>query len=165
MNARVTPVRRPRQRGAVAIEAALIMAFVMLPVMAFVLFLGRYFWYYSVAQKAAHDATLYMASAPLVEIKNNSAANLARYITEQETGDLDAATVETMGVVINCGYRIPANSSVITPFSCNYNSTPAIIQIGITLTVADPFFSAVTGTLGVGGLNIAAGATMRYVGR
>lgn len=166
MRNRSRPFSLQRQRGAVAIEAALVTTFILLPVLAFTLFFGRYFWYYTVAQKAVHDATLYLASAPLSDLRSNNAGTLTEEIIATELSDIDVATLSTKGVSIGCFYRIPANAQFLSLFPCNTNATPAVVRASLTVTVRDPFLAPLARlTLGADGASILAGATMRYVGR
>ena len=165
MTSRVPGLRTTYQRGAVAVEAAICMAFILVPLLALILLFGRYFWYYSVAQKAAHDAAVFLATAPLSEIKNAGAAEFATNMIGWETGDLDASTIETLAPTAICGYRVPASSTYISWFICNSTATPVEVRAGVVMTVADPFFSPITrGILGVNGLPILVGVNLRYVG-
>lgn len=155
-----------RQKGAVAIEAALVITFILIPLLAFVLFFGRYFWYYTIAQKAVHDATLYLASAPLVDLRSSGATSFAEGIIGRELADMDEATLSTKGVIAACFYRIPANSPYLSLFPCSTNAMPVEVRASISMTVSDPFLWPFTGPMmGNEGLSILAGATMRYVGR
>ena len=119
-------LRPASESGSVSVEAAIVIALILLPLLAATLFLGRYFWYYKVAQKAAHDAALYMASAPLSEVKGTGAIGLATYIMDRELSDVDPTTTAQSSVV--CGYRVPANSSNILWIGCTSTSTPARVQ-------------------------------------
>lgn len=153
------------ESGSVAVEAAACIGFILLPVLAFVLLFGRYFWYYTVAQKAAHDAAVYMAGAPLSEIKSGKGASgLAGDIIAWETGDLDADTSTTVGTTVMCGYKL-GFSTDIQWFTCNSSSTPVAIRTGVTMTVTDPFLSPVTNAIfGSDGIPILTGVSMSYAG-
>jgi Flp pilus assembly protein TadG len=155
-----------RQKGAVAVEAALVTTFILLPLVAFILFFGRYFWYYTAAQKAVHDATLYLASAPLVDLRSNNAGTLSEGIIVSELADIDQTALSTKTVVIVCFYRIPASATFLSVFPCGINATPVSVRASLSITVSDPFLAPFTGPIvGADGLIILAGATMRYVGR
>jgi Flp pilus assembly protein TadG len=152
------------QRGAAAVEAAIVIALVLLPVLGCTLYLGRFMWYYTVAQKAVHDASLYMAGAPLNEIKGIAAATLAASIITEETADLDTST-ETYPTA-NCGYKLSPNSTNINFVNCNPTKVPVAVQAAIAMTVTDPFLSGITTPiLGGTGLTIFVDSTMTYVGR
>lgn len=163
----IPPARPRRQDGSVAVEAALIIALVLVPLMAFILLFGRYFWYYTVAQKATHDATLYLASASLADIRSSGAPGLAGKIVEREMGDLDATTRSTLGWTTECWFRFPATAPYLSPFPCSTNTmTPILVRTSLSMTVTDPFLSPMTNSLiGNDGLLIMAQGTMRYVGR
>lgn len=159
-------IRSKRQRGSVAVEASLIITLILIPLLAFILLFGRYFWYYTVAQKAVHDATLYLASAPLADIRSNAASGLARRIIESETADLDTSTASTLAFTTECWFRIPANSANVAPFPCATNAVLAVVRVSVSMTVTDPFLSPFTQpTVGSDGFSIIAAAGMRYAGR
>jgi Flp pilus assembly protein TadG len=153
-----------RQRGAAAIEAAIIIPFILLPILACMLFLSRFIWYYSVAQKAVHDSALYMAGAPPAELKGTEASTLALSIIAQETADLDSTT-ETYPA-INCGYKLSPNSTTIIFTTCNPTKVPVAVQSTMAMTVSDPIFSTITAPiLGGDGLTIFVYSMMNYAGR
>ena len=84
------PTPHSSQRGIAAVEMAIVLmalvAFLTMPV-----FFARYFWCYSVAQKAAQDAARFMSTVPLVEIK--SAAMVAEAVTVAKTIEIGRAHV------------------------------------------------------------------------
>jgi hypothetical protein len=152
---------RQSQEGAVAVEAALCMAFVLVPLLFFILLFGKFFWYYTAAQKAIHDATLYMASAPLSEVRSRHAEQLARDIMTQETEDFDLAT--TTEPSIDCGYK---SGSTIRFRDCLTTGTPVAMQATIMLTVPHPFFLPISNTATLSdSISIFIGSEMPYVGR
>lgn len=156
---------RKSEGGSAAIEAAACIGFVLVPMLAFILLFGRYFWYYSVAQKAAHDAAVYMAGAPLSEIKSSKgAAGLAGDIVGWETADLDSGTSASMGFLAMCGVKL-GFSTDIQWYPCSSSTTPVAVRASMTLTVTDPFLSPITNAVwGSDGIPIFAGVTMNYVG-
>lgn len=155
-----------RQQGSAAVEAALIIPLILVPLLAFILLLGRYFWYYTVAQKAVHDAALALATSSPADIRSFAASGLALQIIRGETADLDASTTSTLGVTTECWFRVPANSAFVSPFACSTNAPLALVRTSVSMTVTDPFLSGITGpVLGSDGLTIMTGVTMRYVGR
>lgn len=153
------------QRGAVAVEAAVIILFVLLPLIAFCLFFGRYFLYYTVAQKAAHDAALYLSNAPLNEIKavGSPAVVLANTIIAAETAEMSlSAAAEPTAI---CEFKTNASAPPIWG-NCNNTYKPIRVRAGVSLSVADPFFTAVTWFVTRGNpIPIWADATMNYNGR
>lgn len=154
-----------RQQGSVAIEAALSIAFILVPLLAFILLFGRYFWYYNAAQKAAHDAALYLAVAPLTDIRSNDAGNLANVIMDSGLDDMDQLTVATKGQSAFCLYPT-AYPNVLMPLSCATNARPAAVRATISITVNDPFLAPFTEPVfGYEGLPITAAATLPYAGQ
>jgi len=147
------------QQGAVAIEAAFCMAFILLPLFAFIFVLGNFFWYYTAAQKAVHDAALYMSGAPLAEVRNKGADVLAADIVLQETADIrPTAQVNSS---IECGYS-PVNSTFIVYRECYDANTPVSVQATLSLTVPQPFFS---GIVQADSITILLFSQMPYVGK
>lgn len=153
------------QRGSVAVEAALIITLILIPLLAFILFFGRYFWYYTVAQKAVHDATLILSGMHLTDIKNNSASAFVQGVVGHALSDLDQDTLSTNGVSLTCFYRVPANSQNLAIYPCTFNARPAAVRVAVAMIVEDPFLSPFTfPMIGADGINIFAGVTMNYRG-
>ncbi|OON60726.1 hypothetical protein B0920_17345 [Massilia sp. KIM] len=147
------------QEGAVAVEAAVCITFVLLPLFVLVFVFGNFFWYYTAVQKSVHDAALYMSAAPLAEIKNKAAEELARDIQFHETADFRlGATLESS---IECGYPI-GNSSFVLYARCNTTNTPVAVQAMTSMTVPQPFFFDFMGNESI---NIIVFSQMPYVGR
>jgi len=164
------PSRRPRwqrQDGSVAVEAALTIALILVPMLTFMLLFGRYYWYYSAAQKAVHDATLAISNLPLADIRNGRAEELAMRIVNWETEDFDATSRSTRIPTVDCWYRFPANAVVLSRFGCATASlTPVMVRTSLTMTVHDPFLSPLLASEGKSGeIMIIAEMTMRYVER
>jgi len=147
------------QKGAVAVEAAICMALILTPLLLFILLFGRFFWHYTVVQKAMHDATLYMAGAPLFELKTNAAAALANDILAKETADLDKTT--KLEPWTSCGYKVSPSSYYLVFGSCDRSVPPAAVQTNIIMTLPDPFRFVKTGT---GKVKFVLTATMTYAG-
>lgn len=158
MSARRHAIGRQAQAGAVAVEAAFCMAFILLPLFAFVFIFGNFFWYYTAAQKSVHDAALYMSGAPLAEVRNNDADVLATEILMQETADI-RPTASTQPS-IECGYS--PNSTVVLYRECVNNLTPVAVQATLVLSVPQPFFSDY---LNAGDITIIVFSQMPYVGK
>jgi hypothetical protein len=96
-------LRRHAQKGSVAVEAAAVLL-VMTTLLSHPLFFARCFWHYTVIQKAAHDATLFLATVPKGDMRHPvrgvAAANIATYIARAETAELDS-----WGDISGCGRR------------------------------------------------------------
>lgn len=151
---------RTSQQGAAAVEAAVIMSLVLVPLFALILLFGKFFWHYSVIQKAVHDAALFMAVAPLSEIRNNGAATVAAEIIAREVDELDSST--TVVAFATCGYRVAAASFYMVFVSCSSPNTPAAVQSTVMVTFSDPFFSEIIGRTSI---QYTIPATMSYGGR
>ncbi|MGH8855676.1 MAG: TadE/TadG family type IV pilus assembly protein [Telluria sp.] len=150
---------RHAQGGAVAVEAAICMTFVLVPLFALIFAFGNFFWYYTAVQKAVHDAALYMSGAPLAEIKSKASDALASEILAQETADFHLVT--TIESSVECGYKV-GNSTFVVYARCNTTNTPVSVQAMTSLTVPQPFFFAL---MGKARMNIIVFSQMPYVGR
>ena len=94
---------RKSATGSVAVEMAIILP-IFLTLLAGPLFIARLAWMYSAGQKAAHDATRFLATASQADLRTagtgfNEArvAGLARWIAQEELGDV---VQSTDGIVI-----------------------------------------------------------------
>lgn len=153
-------LRRRSERGSVAIEAAILLPILIL-FLAVPLFFARVFWYYSVAQKAAHDAARYLATASHVEMMTLGAddgdapvAALAKAIVMAETDEirpvLDARTVAVQCDLNVCGWQIPQT-----------------VRVSVRLRVSDNILGAITDDFYMvngQGINLTADVTMGYAG-
>lgn len=158
----LTSVMPKRQEGSVAVEAALCMTFILVPLFYFVLLFGKYHWYYTAAQKAVHDAALYMATAPLSEIKGGGSVGLAMDIMVKETSDFSGDT--TINPSILCSYRFP-NSTFSFWAPCDNLNTPIAVQAAMSLNIVHPFFKPITSAVtGNDSINLWALSQMAYAG-
>jgi Tfp pilus assembly protein PilW len=146
--------RSRRQRGIAAVELALVLpAFVLL--LAATVFLGRTLYHYQVMQKAAHDATRYLASAPALEVSSSArmagTVAIAKAIADAEIADLHTGGAPpVVSVMCNsggacAGFSIPVNVGVRIES-----------LLGDDLVPVNPY--------GLNGVDLTAQATMRYVG-
>jgi hypothetical protein len=152
--------RRRSQKGSVAVEAAVCIALILVPLVGFMFAFGKFFWHYTVVQKATHDAVLYMAKAPLAEVRSGQAATMANFILRRETGDLDSGTQVTAS--LQCGFRQSVNSFSLAPGPCDLANIPFAVQSTVIMTMRDPF------SLGAGGgskLQFVLNARMRHAGK
>jgi len=144
------PAARPRERGAVAIETA----FMILLLTTFLglssVTLAIYFYQYSAAQKAAHDAALYLSTAPRMEMTtagpdgSPAALGLARKIIVAEmTGRIPFRATLEPG--FSCGYRQTSGSISQKPCTTTNNqiATQVLTQIYVSLDL--PFVNPFTG--------------------
>lgn len=110
----------PRQQGVAAIELALILLFFMalLPV---VLLFGRALFMYTAVQKSAHGAARYMATLPLQQMTNYTAAAQATAFAVQMVQDALAETGPVLPgflIRVECVYAsgdYPCGSYAVRP--------------------------------------------------
>ncbi|UVW26845.1 TadE/TadG family type IV pilus assembly protein [Massilia sp. H6] len=152
--------RRHREAGVAAVELALFMPMLVV-LFAAPLFFGRVFLHYSMAQKAAHDAVRFLATAPrrdimwyTVEGNEIGSAALARAIARAELGEA------------NTGRARPVIDVFCDGETCAGNSIPSRVQVIVTMRMADVLFDGLTGAYaGDAGLAIRADVTMAYAGK
>ncbi len=115
---------RRRQGGAIALELALTLGF-LFPVAAMLIFYGRVLYNYEVAQKAAHDAVRYMASASILNLSNPALAGyevaMAQTIMQQE---LSALNPYKLAMSVTCDGQLCAGMGV-----------PATVSVGVQINV------------------------------
>lgn len=150
-------IARFRQQGSIAIEAGLIVSFILIPLLAFSLVFANFFWQYTAVQKALHDGTLYMSMAPLSEIKNQSAVRLASYIIASEIAEIGSSM--QVAPEIYCGYKVAQNSNYVAIRTCNDASVPFVVYISALLTINEPLLFR------GGPIQLIVPVTLRYVGR
>ncbi|MBD8563175.1 pilus assembly protein [Oxalobacteraceae sp. CFBP 8763] len=145
--------------GSVAVEMALILPLFLI-LLAGPLYLARAAWFYSVGQKAAHDATRYVATATQAELRTagggfNEARvpAIARWIAQQELGEIvtfsDGIVITILCDSSGCG--------VLTP-----TRVRTIIQISLQDTLLG---GLTTQYLGSTNMALSSNVTMRYVDR
>jgi hypothetical protein len=153
-----------RERGSVAVELAILLVFVLPPLLAAPLFYGRVLWHYTVAEKAVHDAARFLAAAPPGEMKMAGlngevlAVTAARALADQEVAELNTGSyAPTVGI-----------SCDSTPFCPPSKPLPQYITVTIALTVEDPFLGAIIAEYFGGGntmgIHLEPTATFSYVG-
>lgn len=150
-------VRRTEQ-GGVAVEAAFVLPIIIL-FLAIPLFLARIFWYYSVAEKAAHDGARFLSQATRAEILEVAGgapvgvAALAEAVVDAELEEIRPGLV-VAGVTVLCDN-----------FKCSGAGVPSIVYVAVEIRMRDEIFGPLTAPLfGEDGLRLTAGVTMRYAG-
>jgi len=146
------------EKGSIAVETIfclpILILFLVVP-----LFFARVFWYYSVAQKAAHDGARFLASAPQFEIMPPAGggarlpvATLAEAIALEELSDIRPAleryTITALCDLDACGFEVPNT-----------------VRVSVRLKVRDEIFGPFTNQyFGEEALSLEARVTMRYAG-
>jgi hypothetical protein len=156
-----------RQRGAAAVELALLIP-VLLVLLTAPLLLAWYFWHYTVAQKAAHDAALFLSRASLLEMRtlgpNGQVPStlIARSIADQELAQLGLGT-NVPAPSVECEYAGVPNTSFR---DCSGVETPVGVKVSIVIPLTAPILPDLIGLYaGEGdGLLVKADIRMTYVG-
>lgn len=147
-----------RQHGSAAVEMAIVLP-ILFVLMTVPLFFARYYWHYTVAHKAAHDAARYLSTVSVREMRSPilaaTAGQIANGIAAEEIADLwpgqDAPTIHVL-----CGTNRPCDGY-------NALAMPETIVVRVSMNMFDNVFGVV-GT-GFYGWPIVAEAEVRYVGR
>lgn len=126
------------------------------------LFFARVFWYYSVAQKAAHDAARLLSSASQIEMTTLGAddtdapvAALARAIVVAETDEIRPA-LDARTIVIQCDMS-----------QCGW-ARPQTVRVQVRIRISDKILGPITDSfykVNGQGLNLTADVTMGYAGK
>jgi hypothetical protein len=126
------------EQGSAAVECVLVLPIFLL--LAFSIFLfSRIFWHYTVAEKAAHDATMFLAKASLKEIRAPSTgveipiAQVARSIAVSELADLSPGDsppfVNVLCNGLGCdGFTTPQNVAVVIRMQMTISVFPDLLS-------------------------------------
>lgn len=152
------PLRPRHQDGIATVEFALILVCFVF-IMMLPLYLGRVMWHYSAAQKAAHDAARYLASASVQDMSDLTRAGyvvaMANSIAAAETSDLNPG-----------GGPVSVTSSCGQGGACGAVGAPTAVTVFVQMTVADIFFpNTTTDYLGTQSTALTAAVTYPYVGQ
>jgi len=143
--------------GSVAVEMALILPLFLI-LLAGPLYLARAAWFYSVGQKAAHDATRYIATATQAEIRTTGsgfnearAPAIARWIAQQELGEI-----------------ITFSDGIVITIQCDGSGcgllAPVSVGTAVRIGLHDNLLGGLTmDYLGSAGMTMNSEVTMRYV--
>lgn len=149
------PVSRAAQRGSAAVELALLLP-VLVAFLVFPFFFARFFWHYSVAQKAAQDAARYLSTISIQEMRSSTlaqaAAALASQIATSELAELQPGRAAP-NVSIYC-------DSVLC-LGVGAAQLPQTVRVYVSMDMVD--MSGVVDT-GQWGKPIRVDAEMRYAG-
>lgn len=166
MNRSLHTLRR-NESGSVAIEFVAVLGTILLPLLVAALFFGRFFWHYTVAEKAAHDAARFLASASPTEMQTQCQnpyydaciVSAARALARAEISELNPGSSFPQ-VFIECGDKgcLVAKKSDL----------PKVVNVYINMTVEDPFLTALstmfTGNKSEIAIQIDAAGRSYYVG-
>jgi hypothetical protein len=119
-------------------------------------------WYYDSAQKAAHDAARFLATASQVELRTPgpggteaAVAALARAIAREETAELILSEDYPVRVTIQCNL-----------LDCGAATLPPTVRAVVSIDMADGIFGDLTSQMFENGMvSLTADVTMRYVPR
>lgn len=163
------PCTGPRQRGIAAVELAILLPVLMVMLVG-VLFYSRYFWHYTVLQKAARDGALLLASTPKLEMTKPTPvgqvapATLAVSIMQQEIAELNPGGLAIQPVVM-CQVQLTGSATSLTWVPCNGTAVPANIKATIFMYITDPFFGESPWAMaGAATSTVAADVIVPYVG-
>ena len=155
---RKTPEHRLRrkQAGVAAVEFAIILPVIVI-LITFPIFFARLFMHYSVAQKAAHDAAIYLSNIPLAEMsdydRSLDAADVAAAIATEELAELRPGKGKKAVIQVQCDGG-PCGTA-----------TPVDITVHVRMRMYDDLFNYWTwDAVGSAGIQLNAQATARYVG-
>jgi len=139
-------------QGLAAVEFVLVLPLLLL-MLAFPLYFGRYCYHYSVAHAAATSAANYMSRVPLAEATNTSKASaafgVAREIFQEMTNELNPGPLRPV-LMIDCVDNL-----------CTGSIKPRQVRATVELSVEDLFFRDVTQL----SLPIHVSVTLPYRGR
>lgn len=145
----------PRQGGGAAVEMALLLPFFVL-LLSLALFLGRCFWHYEAAQKAAQDASRYLSTISEEEIRDvvlaPAAAEVARDIARMELAGLFPGRTPP---------RIDVQCGGATCLGATSGPLPDTVTVTVSMDMFDPIFGVAVGRRG---LLLTARSEVRYVG-
>jgi Flp pilus assembly protein TadG len=119
------------------------------------IFLASYYRQYSAAQKAVHDAALYLATAPKVEITtsgpdgNFAALTVARKIIEKELAGIVPDGVPVDPTVI-CSYMVSGtamNKACTITYTKNANHTLRRLDVSMGFNFINPMTGSETDLL------------------
>jgi hypothetical protein len=154
--------KRASAKGVAAVELTIWLPLLVLLLGAGI-FLGRLFWHYTVSQKAAHDAAIFLASASAVEMRavpvggstETPIAVIARKIAADEIAELNPGGRYQPAIMVLCD----------GVFACTGQSLPRKITVSIQMSVTDDFLPDITSAfVSTDGILLQSYVTLNYVG-
>ena len=151
---RFTSARSDRQRGAAAVELAILIP-ILIVILAPLILYARYMWHYTVVHRAAQDAAQYLATVPKAEMNSRLLAGRAKDVAVEivKTELADLAPEDALydpGVYCDteeCG---------------SVAGAPQTVRVLVSFEFYDNIFHTY---LGPRGFTIEANVTMSYVGK
>lgn len=148
---------RPRQRGAIAVEMAILVV-VMFLIMAGIVEFSRAFWYYNALDKATRDAARFMSTVTKVEIENSNTARAAVDVAKS------LALITVNGANVSPAI-VAANVAILCDAAACTGTKPTNVTATVTLVMnigsIFPFVNVANGTYG--NVTLAPSTTMRYM--
>jgi hypothetical protein len=139
---RPLPQTTHKESGSVAVEFAILLITVLIPLLAGALFFGRFYWHYTVAEKAAQDAARFVATASPTELKvqctilfyrDPCVVMAAMDLASTELRELNPGGADLPSVDIRCD-----NIKCLTNRG---TGLPKSVSVRIDMTVDDPFLT------------------------
>jgi cbb3-type cytochrome oxidase subunit 3 len=147
----------PRQRGAAAVECAIVLPILVL-LLTFFVFYAQVLWHYTVAQKAAYDSARYLSTITEQEMRDGvlarAAEKIANDIVQAEIAELKPGRGAKPEVVVQCG-GIPCEGVWDA-------ALPQTVSVSVRMGMYEEFFRAYN--LSRYGLLIVGRSEIRYVG-
>ena len=140
---------RRYQRGSIAVEAAIVLLILIIVIVPLVK-VALYFRQYSAAQKAIHDAAIYLSTAPRVELTtsgpdgNIAAVTLATKIVEREMAGIVPSGFP-VDPAIYCIYQVQGNA-MSKPCTTTFTKATNYTLIQFRVTAAFPYINPLTGS-------------------
>lgn len=156
---RCAPTGCRAQRGAAAIELAIVMTLIMLLTAGIVEF-GRAFWYYNALDKATRDAARYLSAIPAADMTDSAQAATAiatakDLVVAAVGGASVSPALTTANVAVTCDV---ACGSATKPVNVSVSITGFTIRIGGLI----PFVSG-PASGNYGDIGLSPHTTMRYM--
>lgn len=165
---RLLPRPKRREHGSVAVEFIILMMTVLIPLLVGALFFGRFYWHYTVAEKAAQDAARFVAAASPTELKTQCSVMFIRgpcavlagmSLAYKETAELRPGASAAPEIFIYCDEK---------GCSSTRGAVPKMIAVEIKMDVEDPILTGLsaffTGSKQAVSFPITATARSHYVG-
>lgn len=155
-------------RGAIAVEAAIVIPVLLIFFALPSILLAFYFRQYTAVQKAAHDAAIYLSTAPKLEMTTTgpdgkfAAISVATRIVEKELADIVPEGV-SVAPYISCMYRVGNTTQMNACTSQVFRvETNTLFRLDVAINV--PYINPLTGRE-VDNMYMSIVAPVRYLGK